>query len=315
MKLELDFEDLEHQWKTRQFDLFPWLDGLFALLRSRESIIRETKKRLSSSTQATMVQFLSSDDHGNALVAKETIKEQDYQTILPILLYSLEKVSKNNYPHRIMESLLDFDPVISYGYLFGYLNLRNNMKDKIFCILNEMFPIKNIFPDSDAGIKFLSCIFQALSQDLKERMPSTGRLEKMEDFNYLSLDLAVMLLIFHKTWQEENAKFIEYELKKIGQNVILSLHRLPFDYGNGSVLFQQLSEIIPYMAIMRLEPDKSFLKGLHINIKSCDLTEEERGDILQRSEAALAIIDQPEKSIYEILEQSENKLFSDPNLF
>lgn len=314
MKLELDFEDLERQWKTRQFDLFPWLDGLFALLRSRESLIIETKKRLASSSQATMVQFLSSDDHENALVAREIIKGQDYETILPILFYSLEKVTKNNYPHRIMESLLDFEPVISFGYLFGYLNLRNNVKDKVFQILKEIFPIKNIFPDSRDGMRFLSQILQALSQDLKARMPFSGRLEKIEDFNYIRLNLKVMLLIFHNTWQEENSKIVEKEMQKIGQDVIISIHKLPFEYNNGPVLFEQLSEIIPYMALMRLEPDKSFLKGLHINIKSYGLTEKEKGDILQKAEAAVEIINQPEKTIHEILEEFESPLlFSDSN--
>lgn len=311
MKLELDFEDLERQWKSRQFDLFPWLDGLFALLRKRESIIRETRKRLSSSTQATMVQFLSSDDHENALIAKELIKEQDAGTILPILLYSLEKVTKNDYPHRIMESLLDFDTAFSFGYLLGYLYLRNNVKDKVFQIFKEIFPIKNIFRDTNDRMSFLIQVFQALSNDLKERMPSYGRLEKMEDFDSISLGLKIMLLIFHKTWQGENAKIVEKEMKKIGQEVIVSLHRLPLKYEKEDVLFEQLSEIISYMAIMRLEADKSFLKGLHTNIKSFSLTEEENEEVLQKSEAAVAIIEQPEKTIHEILEQFESPLFLD----
>ncbi|MGA1863947.1 MAG: hypothetical protein ACMUHX_02680 [bacterium] len=311
MKLELDFKDLEHQWKTRQFDLFPWFDGLFALLRKRESILTETKKRLSSSTQSTMVQFLSSDDHENALIAKEIIKEQAAGAILPILLYSLEKVTKNDYPHRIMESLLDFDIDISFGFLLGYLYLRNNIKEKIFQIFNEIFPIKNIFPDNTDRINLLVKLFQALFNDLKQRMPPSGKLEKIEDFDYINLDLKIILLIFHKTWQDENAKVVEKEMKRIGQELIVSLRGLPLKYENGDILFEQLSEIILYMAIMRLEADRSFLKGLHTSLKSSSLKEAEMEEILQKSDAALAIIGQPDKTINEILEQFESPPFFD----
>ncbi|MGA1840013.1 MAG: hypothetical protein ACMUIU_05245 [bacterium] len=311
MKLELDFEDLEHQWKTRQFDLFPWFDGLFTLLRQRESILRETKKRLSSSTQATMVQFLSSDDHENALIAKETIKDQTAGAVLPILLYSLEKVTKNDYPHRIMECLLDFDIDISFGYLLGYLYLRNNIKEKVFQIFNEIFPIKNIFPDTKDSSHFLIQLFQALNNDLKQRMPSSGKLEKIEDFDSINLDLKIILLIFQKTWQGENARIVENEMKKIGQDVIVSFRGLPLKNEKGDVLFEQLSEIILYIAIMRLEADKSFLKGLHTNLKSLTLKEEEQEEILEKSDAALAIIGQPDKTINEILEQFESPIFFD----
>ena len=228
MKLELDFEDIENQWKQRQFDLFPWLDGLFALLRSRDAIIRDTEKKLSASTPATIVQFLSSDDRENAKVAKKIIKEQDPDTILTILLYSLEKVEKKNYPHRVMESLLDFDPVTSVGYLLGYLNLRKNLKDKIFQIFNEFFPLKNLFPTSMDETQFLNQIFQALAFDLKDRIPSSGKIETMKDFDeLLRLDLEVMKLVFSKTWEEENARFVENEMQRLGKEVIVSLHGLP----------------------------------------------------------------------------------------
>ena len=311
MKLELDFEDLERQWKARKLDLFPWLDGLFALLRKRESILRETKKRLSSSSQSTIVQFLSSDDHENALIAKEIIKEQAAGAILPVLLYSLEKVSKPDYSHRIMESLLDFDIDISFGYLLGYLYLRNNIKEKVFQIFNQIFPLKNIFPETKDTTNFLIQVFQALNNDLKQRMPSTGKLEKIQDLDYIGLDLKIILLIFNKTWQEEYAKTVEKEMKKLGQKVIVSLHGINLKYENGDALFEQLSEIILYMAIMRLEADKSFLKGLSSSLKSSGIEEEKREEILQQADAALAIIGQPDKTIYEILEQFENPPFFD----
>ena len=308
MKLEFNFEDLERQWKARQLDLFPWLDGLFALIRSRDSLINETRKRLSLSTQATMVQFLSSDDHDNAIVAREIIKGQ--QNIFPILLYSLEKIPKKNYPHRIMESLLDFDPAISFGYLLGYLYLRKDMKGKIFDVLNELFPYLNDrFRNSEDKKQLIIQIFHAIKQDLKERMPASGKLKSMEDFKTIRLDLKVMLLVFDKTWQGENAQVVEKEMQKIGQEVIISLQKFPFEFEDGFVLFEQLSEIIPYIALMRLKSDKSFLTHLLVKIKSWDLSKEEMGEIVQKTETAIGIIDQPEKTIHEILEQSECLFF------
>ena len=82
MKLELDFRELEDQWKNRQIDLFPWLQGLYALLRSRDANIKETRKRLTSSSPATMVQFLSSFDPENIKLAEEIIRVQDPSIIL-----------------------------------------------------------------------------------------------------------------------------------------------------------------------------------------------------------------------------------------
>jgi hypothetical protein len=310
MKLELNFEDLENQWKERQIDLFPWLDGLFALLRSRDAIIRETEKKLSASTPATIVQFLSSDDRENAKVAKKIIKEQDTDTILTILLYSLEKVEKKNYPHRVMESLLDFDPVTSIGYLLGCLNLRKSLNDKIYQIFNEFFPLKNLFPTSKDETRFLDQIFQALTFDLKDRIPSSGKIETMKDFDeLLRPDLEVMKLVFSKTWEEENAKFVENEMQRLGKEVIVSLHGLPFEFRYGAVLFEQLSEIIPYMALMRLKSDKSFLQQLPVKLKSFDLSPEAREEIIQKSEAVLTIIEQPESTIKSILDQFEVTLF------
>ena len=309
MKLELDFEDLNKQWKSRQFDLFPWLDGLFALLRTKEALIRETKKRLSSAMHSTMVQFLASDDRDNAQVAREIIKEQDIKSILPILLYSLERVDKGHYPRRVMESLLDFDPQTSFGYLLGYLNLRPNQQHKIYQVFNEIFPLKNIFPESKDGVKFLTQSFQALLLDLKDRMPTSGRLQTMDDLESVRLNLKVMLWFFNKTWQGMHAEVVEKEIKMIGQTLIKSFHQLPFVFENDPDILMQLSEIIPLMAIMRLEEDKSFLKGLPLKLKSAHLSEDEMENFKQKAENALQIIDQPKKLVRDILDEYDVPLF------
>ena len=310
MKLELDFEDLESQWKERKLDLFPWLDGLFALIRSRDSLIRETKKRLSSSNMATMAQFLSSDNKDNAQSAREIIKGQDPEAMLPILIYSLEKVEKNHFPHRIMQSLIDFDPFVSFGYFLGYLNLRSHLKHKFFQVVNEIFPLNEIFPNSRDIERFLTQFFQALRQDLKERMPPSGKLEKEEGLESIDLDLKIMMMVFSKTWQGENAGIVEREMKRIGQEVIVSLRRFPFDFENGNILYNQLSEIIRMMASMRLEPDQPFLRELPLKLKNLDLFQEEKDEIKEMADAALTIIKHPEKSICEILKKLEISLFA-----
>jgi len=305
MKVEFDFGDLERQWKARQFDLFPWLDGLFALLRSRESLIRETKRRLSSATPATMVQFLSSDDPENARVARETINEQTSGTILPLILYSLEKVRKIEYPRRVMESLLGFDPVISMGYLLGYPYVRPQAQDRVIAVIGEVFPLQERFPGHEEGMRFLQGFFQALGSDLKERMPASGRLERMEDFDSLRPDLSVMLLVFNRIWQGDYALDVERQMQRIGGEVIVSLHRLPFDYADAGALFRQLSEIITYMALMRLKADARFLEKLPETLASSVLAEDERESLRQKAEAALSVIEQPEMPIHEIIEQCE----------
>ena len=309
MKLELDFEDLKNQWKTRKLDLYPWLDGLFALIRTRESLIRETKKRLSSASQATMVQFLSSNNKDNARVARDVIKEQEIKSILPILFYSLEKVEKDYYPRRVMEALLDFDPLVSFGYLLGYLNLRPNQKHKIFQVLNEIFPIKNVFSKSQESAKFLYRVLQALEQDLKDHMPSSGTLRSINDYGSVKLDLKVMVWLFDKTWQGEYAELIEKQIKKIGKEVIRSFNQIPLVCENAQDIFIQLSEIIPLIAIMRLEDDKSFLKGLPSKLKTADLSEYEMENIKQKVEITLKIIENNKKLVRDILDEYDMPLF------
>ena len=309
MKLELDFEDLESQWKARKLDLFPWLDGLFALIRSRDSLVRETKKRLSFSSKATMAQFLSSDNKDNAQCAREIIRGQDPEAMLPILLYSLEKINKKDYPHRIMESLIDFDPSISFGYFLGYLNLRFHLKHKFFQVVNEIFPLNETFSHSSDIDSFLSGFFNALRQDLKERMPPTGRIGKDEDLESIDPDIKIMMIVFNSTWQGNDASIVEREMKGIGQEVIVSLKGFPLDYENSGILYQQLSELIPLIASMRLEYDQPFLRELPLKLKKTDLLQEEMEEIKQMSEAALTIIKHPEKRISEILRKMKISLF------
>jgi hypothetical protein len=305
MKVDFDFGDLEHQWKARQFDLFPWLDGLFALLRSRESLVRETKKRLSTATPATMVQFLASDDPESARVAREVINEQAPGAILPLILYSLEKVRKEEYPRRVMESMLGFDPAVSMGYLLGYPYVRPLAQERVFAVIRELFPLRERFPGPDEGGRILKGFFQALGGDLKERMPSSGRLEKMEDFDSIKPDLSAMLLVFKGTWLDDYAPEVEAQMRRIGNDVIVSLHRLPFDHADADALFRQLSEIIPYMALMRLKADVRFLEKLSETLESSSLARDEREALRQKAETAVSVIEQPERPIREIIEHCE----------
>lgn len=331
MKLKLNFEDLEDQWKERQIDLFPWLEGFFALLRSRETNLIITKNKLSSSTPATMVQFLSSFDRENAKIARQIIKVQNPSTILPLLLYSLEKCNKTDYPHRVMNSLLDFNPTISFGYLLGYLHARQisiseknelpkpedssdlieeQIKKSLFQVISEIFyNLNTLYPFSEGKEQFLNHIFEALSMDLKERMPVSGIVETKEHFEAIQLDLEVVLSLFNKTKYEEYAHLIEAKIRELGQKIITSLHKIPFELEKGAPLFEHLKKIIHYMAIMRLEADKQFLQSMPEKINSFELTEGQKTAIIQKSEAAVKIIDQPETPIQKILDDLETPFF------
>jgi len=331
MKLKLNFEDLEAQWKERQLDLFPWLQGFFALLRSRKTNLIITRNKLSSSTPATMVQFISSFDRKNAEIARQIIKEQNPLTILPLLLFSLEKNNKTDYPTRVMNSLLDFNPTISFGYLLGYLHTRQTpkseknqfpqiegspdligeqIKKSIFQVINEIFYNLNaLFPSSQEKDQFLSQIFQALSMDLKERMPVSGIVETKKNFEAIKLDLEVTLSLFNRTKYEKYAQIIEEKIQTLGREIIISLHKIPFELEKGATLFKHLQEIIHYMAIMRLEADKQFLQSMPKNINCFELSEKQKTEIIQKSEIAVKIIDQPETTIPKIVDELETPFF------
>ncbi|MGA1875934.1 MAG: hypothetical protein ACMUIA_10035 [bacterium] len=305
-----NFEYLERQWKERKLDLFPWLDGIFTLLRSREAILRETKRRLSTSTPATMVQFLSSDDHGTAQVAREVIKEQDPSIVLPTLFYSIEKVGKKNYSERVMHCLFDFNPIVSLTYLLDYLNLQRIQKDRIFQLIGQLLSQKKgSLSASSEEIQFLKQLFHALQNDLYRRRPVSGELNTWEDFEAIRLDLEVMTYIYIKTRSRESVTIVEREMQALGQEVIGSLCRLPFTFGTSDILVRQLTEIIPYVALMRLEADKKFLQGLPAKIRCLDLSEDQREEIVQKTKATVTIIDQPEMNIQEILDKMSIPFF------
>ncbi|MBN2372334.1 hypothetical protein JXL19_00910 [bacterium] len=306
MKLKLDFESLESQWKARQIDLFPWLDGLFALIRTRKSLIRETEKRLSSSTHATMVQFLSSDDRDCARVARQIIKKQDHESLLPILLYSLEKIEKKDYPRRVMESLLDFNPNLSFGYLLGYLNLRQMHKDKVFQMISGIFQhLDESYPSPYTKEQFFVDIFYAIRTDLEDRMPSSKILKTMEDFEKIVLDLRILKLIYKSIAKKEDDRVVEDEMRRIGREVVISLKGLSFKFDHCDIIIEQISDVIPYMALMRLDADLEFLEDLPSKIKTSPVSKDEKEDIIDKAKAAIKIIEQPERCIQEILDELE----------
>ena len=158
--------------------------------------------------------------------------------------------------------------------------------------------------------RFLSGFFHALRQDLQERMPPSGKLEKEEDLESIHLDLKIMMMVFSKTWQGENAALVEGEMQRIGQEVIGSFGGFPFDFENIDILYNQLSEIIPLIASMRLKSDESFLKELPFRLKESGLLPEETEEIRQMSDAALTIIRDQEKPIHELMEELKSPLFA-----
>ena len=332
MKLRLNFEYLEAQWKERQIDLFPWLQGLRALLRSREANLKVTRKKLSSSTPATMVQFLSSYDPETSKIAQQIIKVQNPSSILPILLYSLEKTDQNNYISRVIKSLLDFDPITSFGYFLGYLNDRAEFKKKyplkpqrqylpldknreekiLFQVIRQIFSnLNSLFASPQEKNQFLCQIFEALSIDLNERMPLSGIfLETREDFHAVKLDLEVILTLFTSTmYDKESAQIVEEKMHKLGQEIIISLHKITFDFRKNEIMFDYLLEVMQYIAILRLEADKPFLESVPEKLKNSELPEEKKIDIIEKSETAIRIIDQPETPIHVILNELETPFF------
>ena len=68
-------------------------------------------------------------------------------------------------------------------------------------------------------------------------------------------------------------------------------------------------EIIPLVAIMRLEDDKSFLKGLPSKLKPANLSEDDMENIKQKVEIALEIIENPKKLVRDILDECDVPLF------
>ncbi len=253
MKNEYDLSYLENEWSQRNLDLFPYIEGFFSLMRSREGNLEKTKKRLRSSSPATIVQFLNSDDKDVSRVASSLIREHQDQTIITaLLLYSLTKVTKPGYAAKAGDCLAGcLQPAAGIRYLFQFLRQFPEIRDKGFEFFKHFWLIgTESIMSVDQVHTFFGHIFQAIREDLESTIPDLEEISSLPEFLLLKEDLTPALRVYYLVENRPEIKMIFDEgLRIFGQHV-RSLHKL-ISFESHTYLKEVLPAVISFIGLLQ----------------------------------------------------------------
>jgi len=331
MKDGYDLSHLEKEWSQRNFDLFPYVEGLFSLMRSREGNLEKTESRLRRSSAATIVQFLGSDDKDVSLIAKRLIQEhQDQPLITAILLYSLTKVTKRGYAGRVGDCLAGcLQPAPGLGYFFQFLRQFPEIKargQEFFqhfwltgteSLMSETEPIESgaesivietepiesgveSIVSADPVETFFGALFQAIREDLEKSIPCLEEISSLPELLLLKEDLAPALRVYYLVETRAEIRMIfDQGLREFGQH-IRSLHKL-ISFESHTYLKEVLPVVIAFIGLLRLENDRRHLDRILSKIAESDYTKPLATHLEILLERVISLLEDPTKYAYENL--------------
>ncbi|MEW6382307.1 MAG: hypothetical protein AB1611_22315 [bacterium] len=264
MKKTYDTDYLEKEWSQRNLDLFPYMEGFFSLLRSREGNLEWTRKRLQGSSAATVVQFLSSDDKDVSHIAVSVIQDYpDQALIMAILLYSLTKVTKAGYPAKAGSCLAGCrQPSAGLAYLFPLLRQSPEIKARGYKFFHHFWQTgTGSIVHLDQVHELFRQIFQAIHEDLQENIPDLRAISSLSEFLLLKEDLMPAIRAYYLIETRPEVRMLfDQELGRFGRHIGSLGKILSFEPHN------HLEEILPVVAsfigLLRLEQDKEQLEQI-----------------------------------------------------
>ncbi|MGA1866938.1 MAG: hypothetical protein ACMUJM_00165 [bacterium] len=304
MIVQIDQKDLTEKWRKRKLDLFPGLQALKLLFLSRESYLNEAHKKLKESDVATWIQFLSSDDPKIYECAKEIIADNRAlkEDIMYLILYSLDKITKEVYTMRLSEVIASYDVVFSMGCLIGYLFIRPDLKDMIYTIFSHLeMAAHRQFTSTQEYELFINEVFDAIEEDLSQRLPDSKKITSLRDLEKITTHLELMLLLYMRESSKEEKKSIEKEIAYIGSTIIGCLHDIEFSYDDPEELYYEFKKVIPCMGILRLKEDHTFLQQQEEELKNSKKYTINEKEIIILIEYALKMIEKPDVSLLDIV--------------
>ncbi|MCL6584182.1 MAG: hypothetical protein K6U11_11165 [bacterium] len=309
MNKSYDPEYLEKEWSRRDLDLFPYMEGFFSLLRSREENLERTRKRLQGSSAATIVQFLSSDDKDVSLIAKSLIQDYpDQALITSTLVYSLSKITKAGYPARAGACLAGCHrPAAGLAYLFSLLRHRPEIKSRGYEFFNHFW----LTGTSDSITcpehlqHFFRQIFQAVQEDLREIIADLSRISTGEEFLLLKEDLLPAIRAYYLIETRPEVRIIfDQELARFGQQRIRSLGRLisfePHKHGH-HYLEEMLPLVVAFIGLLRLERDSEQLSQILMDIALAEWNKPLRTRLEILIKKVLSLLEDSTLYVYETL--------------
>ncbi|MGA1824974.1 MAG: hypothetical protein ACMUIP_09965 [bacterium] len=308
MIIQIDEKHLAQKWRKRALDLFPGLQSLKILFLFRKAYINECQKKLKQADNATLIQFLSSDDQKVYELAKAMILENraSKEEIIDLILYSLDKVTKEVYPFRLAELIADYDVVFCMGSLIGYLFLRPDLRGIIVKIFAYIEIIANQkFQNTKDFELLISEVFDSIEDDLKQRLPETLTIKSLQELEKINNHLELMVLLCIQRLSKERTMVIEKRISYIGSALIGSLQKIEFSYDDPEQLYIEFKKVIPYMGILRLKEDYTFLKELEEKVHNAEIGILNDKEIISMIECALKSIENPDLSILNIVKNRD----------
>ena len=321
MIINIDQKDLETKWAKRKLDLFPFFYSLKVLLLSRESYLIDVNKRLRESDPATWIQFLSSDDEKISELAKGIIQEErtKKEDIIPLILFSLDKIKKESYPKRLAETLIDYDIVFSMGYILGYLFIRPDLKDMVFKIVSKLGREgTKLYQENGEYEVFMSNVFDAIGEDIGQRIGKNKKIQNINTLLSINDELEIIIMLYIQETNTKHRNLIEKEISYLGSNIISSLHEIKFSYDSPDELYLQLKKVIPYMGMFRLKDDINFLNKLKPELDKDNLKPEldedkieteDDDEIMLLIDLSLKLIQKNNISLFETVSRHDNLFF------
>ena len=303
MKDEYDLSYLEKEWSQRNLDLFPYIEGLFSLMRSREGNLEKTKNRLRASSPATIVQFLNSDDKDVSRIASRLIQEhQDQPLITVMLLYSLTKVTKRGYAAKAGDCLAGcLQPVAGIRYLFQFLRQFPEIRARGHEFFHHFWLTgTESIVSVDYVQTFFGHIFQAIREDLEGIIPDLEEISSLPEFLMLKEDLTPALRAYYLIETRPEIKMIFDEgLRVFGQH-IRSLHKL-ISFESPTYLKEVLPAVISFIGLLRLADDREHLDPILSKIAESDYTKPLATHLEVLLERVISLLEDPTKYAYETL--------------
>ncbi|MEW5802255.1 MAG: hypothetical protein AB1847_09135 [bacterium] len=303
MKSSYDLAYLEKEWSQRNLDLFPYIEGLFSLMRSREGNLEKTRKRLQASSAATIVQFLGSDDKDVSHIASKLVQgHQDQMLITAILLYSLTKVTKAGYAAKVGDCLAGCpQPEAGLRYFFPFRRQFPEVRTRSDEFFQHFWRTgtESILRDDQAQ-KFFRHIFEAILEDLADSIPDLKDISSLPDFLVLKEDLTPALRVYYLVENRPEIKMIfDQGLKTFGRH-LGSIRKL-ISFESHTYLDEVLPVVLAFIGLLRLEQDRQELDRILSKIAEFDCTKPLATRLEILIEKVISLLEDPNKYVYETL--------------
>jgi len=188
--------------------------------------------------------------------------------------------------------------------------VRPDLKDILFNIISSIGEKAEAMYERDEEYSlFVSGIFDAIEDDISQRMGSGRKIKTISALSGLLNDFNTMLLLYIQNKNPLRRRLIEKEISYIGNKVIGCLNKIIFSYDDPVELYHQLKQTIPYMGIFRLKDDINFLDNLKTELEENKIKTEDDDEIMLLTDISIELIKKNSLSLDKGVGEGESLFF------